>query len=360
MKRILLFGTLFLLLFFLFITPVYAQQTPSCKSINVSYSTNPGSPIPENAPSMEVSFSRVDNNRYRLRLGYLNCIGSQCTVYSSEASAADGNLTLVIDNPRGKGQIGGSNHVGTLEYFNTSENTWREYCGDVSYQVGFGLLTCEISYLRRDPKVGEQIEVTVSKISTSFQYGLYFFEEPDNKLTNIIVDSSGTGKVTIGPFQVPFTKTLAVGNANELANLSYCKTTLRVVSGAGATPRPLPTPRASGGTISPGITPGPASGQRCTNAGDGVQTAIGCIPTDPIAFVRGLVRYTTLIGGGVALLLMISGAFKMITSSGNAEALKNGQDQFRAAIIGLLFVIFTLTLLRIIGVDILNIPGIRK
>ncbi len=92
----------------------------------------------------------------------------------------------------------------------------------------------------------------------------------------------------------------------------------------------------------------------------GVFTAIGCVPTEPTALIGGLLRFSTLAGGGIALLLMIFGAIQYITSAGNPEALKKAQDQFTNAFIGLLFIIFATLLLQIIGADILNLPGFSK
>lgn len=86
-------------------------------------------------------------------------------------------------------------------------------------------------------------------------------------------------------------------------------------------------------------------------------SAIGCIPTDTGKFISTLLRFLTAAGGGIALLLMISGAFQMITSAGNPEHVKHGQQQFTSAVIGLLFIIFSVLLLKVIGVDILNLPG---
>ncbi|MCL4366739.1 hypothetical protein M1563_01070 [Patescibacteria group bacterium] len=91
-------------------------------------------------------------------------------------------------------------------------------------------------------------------------------------------------------------------------------------------------------------------------AGD-VDTAFGPIPTDPTGFVQTILKFAIAVGGGVALILMALGAIQMITSTGNPEAVKKGQEQFTSAIIGLLFIIFSVMLLQIIGVSILNIPG---
>lgn len=150
------------------------------------------------------------------------------------------------------------------------------------------------------------------------------------------------------------------GFPDHLVYTNPCGSAFLFTVSTNPTTQPVtPAPRPSGPGAPVG-SPAGASGQVCQNAGDGIETAIGCIPTDPVSFVKGLVKYSTFVGGGVALLLMIFGAFRMITSSGNPEALKNGQDTFRAAIIGLLFVLFVIVLMQIIGVDILNIPGIRR
>jgi hypothetical protein len=44
-------------------------------------------------------------------------------------------------------------------------------------------------------------------------------------------------------------------------------------------------------------------------------------------------------------------------SQGNPEQVKGAREQLTAAIIGLLFIIFSLVILQIIGVNILKIPG---
>lgn len=103
-----------------------------------------------------------------------------------------------------------------------------------------------------------------------------------------------------------------------------------------------------------------AAGQACEpgsgGAGTGgIATAIGCIPTEPKAFVEAILKFAAGAGGGIALLLMVAGAFRMITSAGNPETIKKGREQFSSAIIGLLFILFSVLLLKFIGVDILGL-----
>ncbi|MBI2017420.1 hypothetical protein HYS92_00055 [Candidatus Daviesbacteria bacterium] len=97
-----------------------------------------------------------------------------------------------------------------------------------------------------------------------------------------------------------------------------------------------------------------SAGKFCNN-NQGLETAIGCVPTDPTAFVQGFLKLAVGAGGGIALLIMVFGAFRMITSAGNPDSLKEGHDMFINAVIGLLFVIFSTLLLKIIGVDILGL-----
>lgn len=86
-------------------------------------------------------------------------------------------------------------------------------------------------------------------------------------------------------------------------------------------------------------------------------TAIGRIQTDPTGFIKDIFAIALGIAGGVAFLLMVIGAFRMITSGGNPDALNGGRELLTSAVVGLLFITFSVLLLKIIGVDILKIPG---
>lgn len=104
-----------------------------------------------------------------------------------------------------------------------------------------------------------------------------------------------------------------------------------------------------------GIACNPETGK----PGDGgILTAIGCVPSQPQPLVEGLIKFITFGSGGISLLLMIFASFRYITSAGNPDSVKAAWDQFQNALIGLLFVLFSVLLLQIIGVDILGIPGL--
>ncbi len=92
---------------------------------------------------------------------------------------------------------------------------------------------------------------------------------------------------------------------------------------------------------------------------DHINTAIGCIPiTDGNAFVEWLFPKLLGIMGGIAFLLMLYGGFLIITASGNPEKIQAGQETITSAIAGLIFAIFSLFILQLIGIDILRIPGL--
>ena len=92
------------------------------------------------------------------------------------------------------------------------------------------------------------------------------------------------------------------------------------------------------------------------NGQTGINTAIGCIPiTDSNAFIGFILRWAIGVGGGIAFLFIVYSAFMIMTSQGNPERLKAGQELLTSAIAGLIMLIFSVFILNIIGVNILGI-----
>jgi len=98
---------------------------------------------------------------------------------------------------------------------------------------------------------------------------------------------------------------------------------------------------------------------RTKNNEAGIETSFGCIPYQPIPFIGWILRWGIGIGGGIAFLLMSFASFQLMTSAGDPEKLKNGKEMFVSAGTGLLFIIFSVFLLQLIGSDILQIPGFK-
>ena len=91
---------------------------------------------------------------------------------------------------------------------------------------------------------------------------------------------------------------------------------------------------------------------------DGVWTGIGCLETKPKEFVQSLLSIAIGIGGGIAFLLIIYGSFILTTAAGVPDNIQKGREIIGSAISGLLFIIFSVVLLNLIGVQILQIPGL--
>lgn len=96
--------------------------------------------------------------------------------------------------------------------------------------------------------------------------------------------------------------------------------------------------------------------EACLNK-DGVWTAVGCIPTNPTSMIQTLIRIGLMIGGGVALLIILAGSFVLSTSQGDPKKTSEAKEMITSAIIGLVFIIFSVSILQLIGVQILQIPG---
>lgn len=130
----------------------------------------------------------------------------------------------------------------------------------------------------------------------------------------------------------------------------------------------------------PGVLPA-ARAADCTGAGDaacryvtggdagackacfdscGSWSAVGCIGSGgtPNDFVQKIIEIGVGLGGGIAFLLILFAGFQRITSAGNPEKLHEAKELMTAAISGLLLIIFSIFLLKLIGVDILHIPGL--
>ena len=96
------------------------------------------------------------------------------------------------------------------------------------------------------------------------------------------------------------------------------------------------------------------AGAAC-DAGE-IPTGIGCIPTDPTKLVLKILEIAVGVAGGVALLSVLFGGLKVLTSSGDPDGIKEGKGMITNAIAGLVLILFSVAILNIIGFNILGIP----
>lgn len=123
---------------------------------------------------------------------------------------------------------------------------------------------------------------------------------------------------------------------------------------------PLPPPPTI--TLTPTGTPTTASTKtnpqgKCAEGE--INTAFGCISTDVESggFIKAILQLAIGLGGVIALLLILGGVFIITTSAGIPDKLNQGKELITSAISGLLFIILSIFLLHLIGIQILSIPG---
>ncbi len=108
--------------------------------------------------------------------------------------------------------------------------------------------------------------------------------------------------------------------------------------------------------------PGPFCTPEGGEADSGIRTALGCIKVigDNAGndLVKTILQIATGLGGGIALALILYGVFIVTTSAGMPDKLKAGGEIITSAVIGLIFILLSVFLVNLIGINILGIPGL--
>ncbi|MBI3385032.1 hypothetical protein HY030_02465 [Candidatus Gottesmanbacteria bacterium] len=86
-----------------------------------------------------------------------------------------------------------------------------------------------------------------------------------------------------------------------------------------------------------------------------IPTALGDIPTEPGPLAGWFLSSAIGIAGGLAFLLILYGGFLFMTSAGDPNKLQEATDVILSAISGLLMILFSMFLLKLIGVSILGL-----
>lgn len=86
-------------------------------------------------------------------------------------------------------------------------------------------------------------------------------------------------------------------------------------------------------------------------------TVLGCLSTTPGGFVQTFLKFFITIAGGLAFLALLWGGVTILTSSGDPQKLNSGREIIISSIVGLLLIVFSVFILKLIGFEIFKIPG---
>ena len=86
-------------------------------------------------------------------------------------------------------------------------------------------------------------------------------------------------------------------------------------------------------------------------------TGVGCLPVDTIGLTRGLITLSLGVAGLLLTVQIIVGAGEIIFSDGDSQKVQKARQRITSSVIAILFIVFGVAILQIIGVNILMIPG---
>lgn len=88
-----------------------------------------------------------------------------------------------------------------------------------------------------------------------------------------------------------------------------------------------------------------------------IPTALGSIPTNPNELTNWIIASTIKLAGGIAFALLLYGGILFITAQGDEEKVEEAQKTITSALTGLLVIFFATLILKVIGYDVLGLPG---
>jgi len=90
---------------------------------------------------------------------------------------------------------------------------------------------------------------------------------------------------------------------------------------------------------------------------NGINTAIGCLQVlgGQDQFLGAILKWAVGVGGGIAILLIVYAGFMIMSAAGSPDRLKAGQELLTSALSGLILLVFSIFILKFIGIDILGL-----
>ncbi len=91
-----------------------------------------------------------------------------------------------------------------------------------------------------------------------------------------------------------------------------------------------------------------------------VDSALGHIATDPAPFIKSIFTILLSMAGGWAVVFIILAAYQLLMSRGDAEGTKEAREKITSAIVGVVFIILSIVILQVIGVDVFKLPTFQR
>lgn len=96
----------------------------------------------------------------------------------------------------------------------------------------------------------------------------------------------------------------------------------------------------------------------CMSDGKHVWSGIGCLPSEFTELISSyIISLAVGLGGMLSFITFLYGSFLIMTSGGDAEQIILGKRRIFSALKGIMIIIFAVFILKMIGVNILGIPG---
>ncbi|OGY08128.1 MAG: hypothetical protein A2782_03900 [Candidatus Blackburnbacteria bacterium RIFCSPHIGHO2_01_FULL_43_15b] len=257
------------------------------------------------------------------------------------------------------GGEGNETSVGDKQIKITKANSESEEVCRIDYKVYPSYEGCRVDQTPKQPGVDQQVNFVFSNFSqltdiAVARFGLFSEISPDKGQIISGGQKGDTYEATAGNFQSDGQYTIVVKarRTDDISAEVLCSREFSVGKTRGDQ---------STFTYKPGEESPPTSAFEptwCDSSKTSLQTALGCIPIrDTNQFVGWFLKWALGIAGGVAFLLIIFAGFQIMSSTGNPDKIQGGKELLNAAISGLILIIFSVFLLKLIGVDILGLPG---
>ena len=91
-----------------------------------------------------------------------------------------------------------------------------------------------------------------------------------------------------------------------------------------------------------------------------LNTAIGPIEVSVQGFITTIFKFVLTLAAFGGIIIIIYSGYMLMISRGDKEKIAGARETITAAIVGLLFIILSIVILEIIGIDILRIPGFSR